>query len=55
MREGAVAMPVSWMRCASCGGTFPIRRSAHRKRPRGHVKTMWCPWCRRVTPHVERY
>lgn len=46
-------MPRSMLYCLRCGGSFPIRRQNNRKRPRNHVKTMWCPWCKRVTPHRE--
>lgn len=48
-------MPLSWMECAECGGYFPIRRKRGRLRKRGHPKHMWCPWCARVTRHVERF
>lgn len=46
-------MPRSMLYCLRCGGSFPIRRQNNRKRERNHVKTMWCPWCKRVTPHRE--
>lgn len=44
----------SILRCTVCGGTFPIQRRASRKRPKGHVKTMWCPWCKRVRQFREK-
>lgn len=46
-------MPRSMLYCLRCGGSFPIRRQNNRKRERNHIKTMWCPWCKRVTPHRE--
>lgn len=46
-------MPRSMLYCLRCGGEFPIRRQSNRKRPKNHIKTMWCPWCGRVTPHRE--
>ncbi len=48
-------MPISFMVCKECGGVFPIRRRACRKRKRGHIKTMYCPWCKKTTQHKERF
>lgn len=48
-------MPLSHMQCCRCGGFMPIRRKSGRLRKRGHVKTMWCPWCKKVTQHRERF
>lgn len=46
-------MPVSYMFCERCRRAVPIQRQPGRLRKRGHVKTMWCPWCKRVTRHRE--
>lgn len=48
-------MATSWLVCEECGGAVPIQRQPGRFRKRGHVKTMWCPWCKRRTHHRERY
>jgi hypothetical protein len=48
-------MAVSWMICRRCHGVMPIQRSRSKRRKQNHIKTMWCPWCRRVTQHFERY
>ena len=48
-------MAISWMECRACKGKTPIQRKRGRGRKRGHVKTMWCPWCERVTPHIEKF
>ena len=48
-------MPISFMRCCKCGGTFPIRRKRGHTRKRNHIKTMYCPWCKHVTQHLERF
>lgn len=48
-------MPTSWMECPRCHKRFPIHRKNSKRRKKGHVKHMWCPWCKAVTPHVERY
>ena len=48
-------MAISWMVCERCHGIVPIQRKLGRSRKRGHIKTIWCPWCKRVTPHEERF
>lgn len=48
-------MPLSQMRCERCGGTFPVRRPRGKLRKKDHPKTMWCPWCKHVTRHRERF
>ncbi len=48
-------MPLSQMECCKCHGKFPVRRQSGRKRKRDQIKTMWCPWCKSVTPHRERF
>ena len=49
------AMPLSKMKCCKCGGMMPVRRRRGHLRKRNHIKTMWCPWCKRVTQHRERF
>ena len=48
-------MPLSQMECCKCHGKFPVRRPRRHLRKKNHVKTMWCPWCKRVTQHRERF
>lgn len=48
-------MPLSQMECCKCHGKFPVRRQRGKLRKRDHIKTMWCPWCKSVTPHRERF
>ena len=48
-------MAISWMVCDRCHRTVPIQRKRGRSRKRGHIKTLWCPWCRRKTQHIERF
>ena len=48
-------MPLSQMKCERCGGMMPVRRRRGRLRKKNHIKTMWCPWCKRVTQHRERF
>lgn len=49
------SLVVSWLKCERCGGAMPVQRQRRRLRKRNHVKTMWCPWCKRVTQHRERF
>ena len=35
-----------------CNYSIPLPRS-RKQREKGHVKDVWCPKCKRVTPHVE--
>lgn len=54
-RERRCPMPLSQMRCTRCGGMMPVRRKRGHLRKKNHIKTMWCPWCKRVTQHRERF
>lgn len=40
---------IAWYQCP-CGQRFPVRRQG-RARPAGHVKSIWCVRCKKVTPH----
>lgn len=44
---------ISRCRCPKCGEKFPIPRRDNRKRPRGHIKTIYCPFCRKETDMIE--
>lgn len=46
---------LSWMECPACHQVTPIQRKRGKTKRRGHVKTMWCPFCKKVTPHRERF
>lgn len=54
-RERRCPVPLSQMECCKCHGKFPVRRPRRHLRKKNHVKTMWCPWCKSVTPHRERF
>jgi len=32
--------------CTTCGKTFPLMRSHGQHRERGHIKDLWCPFCK---------
>lgn len=46
---------VSQLTCPKCGGRFPIPRKAGMKREKGHVKNIWCPYCKEDRKFVENY
>jgi uncharacterized protein YbbK (DUF523 family) len=37
--------------CPDCGKGFPIPRV--RQRERGHIKDIYCPFCKDVKKHIE--
>jgi hypothetical protein len=39
--------------CHACGNRTVIQRPRARKRPKGHVKTMWCWRCKGTRQHSE--
>lgn len=40
-------------RCPECGGTAKAAKRADRRTGPGHIKTMWCPWCRDMRDMVQ--
>ena len=47
-------MVSSSLKCRECGGTFPIMRQRGHMREKGHIKDMWCPYCKKEVKFVER-
>lgn len=43
------------MRIFCCTGCGEIQYAAKRRHmtPNGHIKHMWCPWCKAVMPHEQ--
>lgn len=39
-------MDLSMLICPECGKSFPIMRNHGQRRERGHVKDIWCPYCK---------
>lgn len=40
--------------CTKCGGAgIPIMRPKDRKRPKRHLKKLYCTTCRKDTNHIE--
>lgn len=44
---------MSILRCSNCGKTVMIPRQFGRKRAKGHIKDMWCPYCETESKFVE--
>lgn len=39
--------------CKTCGQAFTIHRLSSRKKPRGHIKHLYCIKCKKRTKHIE--
>lgn len=39
--------------CPGCGKAFPLPRAKSMKREKGHVKDLWCPFCKDVVKTLE--
>ena len=43
----------SELECPVCHRKFPIQRKAAEKRERGHIKDIWCPFCKKKRKFIE--
>lgn len=39
-------MDLSLFICPDCGKTFPLMRNHAGHREKGHIKDLWCPYCK---------
>lgn len=39
--------------CPQCGNKFPLPRPSGRKREKGHIKDLWCPFCQEKVKFKE--
>lgn len=39
--------------CEECGKNFPLPRKTNQCREKGHIKTFYCPYCKKKTNHLE--
>ena len=39
-------MDLSNFICPVCGKSFPIMRNHGQQREKGHIKDIWCPYCK---------
>ena len=46
-------MDQSTLICSVCGNHFPIMRNHGKPRERGHVKDIWCPFCKTERKFLE--
>lgn len=44
---------ISELTCPECGKIFPIPRWKGAKRSHGHIKDIWCPYCKGIKKFVE--
>ena len=45
---------ISLCKCEECGNDFPVPRKNNKFREKGHIKTIYCPFCKKKTQHVEQ-
>lgn len=46
-------MDLSTLTCKECNGKMIIPRNHGDRRARGHIKDMWCPYCKAERKFVE--
>ena len=46
-------MDLSTFVCPVCNKTFPIMRNHGKQREKGHIKDIWCPYCRQERKFLE--
>ena len=44
---------ISTFLCPECGGAFPLPRPKSMRRGKGHVKDLWCPFCKKTVKTIE--
>lgn len=44
---------ISQFKCKECGSMFPLPRAKARKRKEGHIKDLWCPFCKQKVKTIE--
>lgn len=40
-------------KCTECKAVMTAYKSASRKTADGHIKTMWCPWCKKTNDFIQ--
>ena len=46
---------ISYFTCPSCGKVFPLPRKRGSRRSRGHIKDIYCPFCKETKKYIEKY
>lgn len=44
---------ISTFVCPECGNEFPLPRPKSKRRCKGHIKDLWCPYCKKVVKTIE--
>lgn len=44
---------ISYFMCTECGKKFPLPRPQSQRREKGHVKDLWCPFCKKMVKTIE--
>lgn len=44
---------ISQFICPTCGTSFPLPRPKSCRREKGHVKDLWCPYCKMIVKTKE--
>jgi len=44
---------ISYFICQKCNNTFPLPRFKNSQRENGHIKDIWCPWCKDESKFLE--
>ncbi|BBH25282.1 hypothetical protein SG0102_02160 [Intestinibaculum porci] len=53
LRDDNRKVSLSDFYCEDCGIRLTLPRPRNKQRNNGHIKTMWCPRCRRETQFIE--
>lgn len=40
-------------KCNECKAIMTAYKYSSRRTPEGHIKTMYCPWCKKVTDFTQ--
>lgn len=44
---------ISSFECPGCGKRFPLPRKMKQRRKKGHIKTLYCPFCNKMQDFTE--
>ena len=46
---------IHYLTCSECGNKFPIPRKFGAFREKGHIKDIWCPYCKKIQKFEENF
>lgn len=46
-------MTERWFKCPECGAVFRAFKSSAKRTSAGHVKDLYCPWCKKDRKMVQ--